>query len=320
MVAGPLVVPAPAPPDIDVLAATFGLDATGAEVVRSATRHVVVFPASRVRTFAVPGGTTGPRQEAAVAVLLADAGVPAARRLAGPAPIDGWLVTAWREVPGADPDLVADPATLAGLAARLHGTTGSLDPRGLVECDPLGAGLAQLEVAIPAGHTTDDELSILRRATTRLEPVWAAAAETARALAAAAGRGDPVDDADRAVDGGAVLHGDLHAGNVVIGRDGPVLVDLELAGWGPRAYDAAPTVAFVRWYGRPAADLDAFDGAYGAPLTARAREHRLDEVWALWSTCWCVANRHRSAAMEDEARLRLVTVDTGEAPRPWTLR
>src|SRR5699024_11069277 len=152
-------------------------------------------------------------------------------RLAGPAPIDGWSVTAWREIPGVDPEGAAvDAATLGALAARLHRATGGLDPRGVVECDPLGAALAQPGGAIPVGRTSDHELGILRRAATRLEGVWQEA----------------VDDAHR--HGGAVLHGDLHGGNVVIGRDGPVLVDLELAGWGPPAYDAAPTLAFVRWY------------------------------------------------------------------------
>lgn len=293
----PVEAPSATPPAIEALAAVFGLDPAGAEVVRAATRNVVRFPASRVRTFAVPGGTTGPRQEAAVAALLADAGVPATRLLAGPAPIDGWAVSAWREVPGVDPEAPeADPATVAGLARRLHTATGSLDPRGLVECDPLGAALAQVELAIAVGQTSDDELAVLRRAATRLESVWAEAA------------GD-----------GAVVHGDLHAGNVVVGEQGPVMVDLELAGWGPRAYDAAPTVAFVRWYDRPPSDLSAFDEAYGSPLTAAAEQSGLEEVWALWSTGWCVANRHRSPELEAEAVNRIATVATGEAPRPWVL-
>jgi aminoglycoside phosphotransferase (APT) family kinase protein len=279
-------------PAIDVLAATFGLDATGAEVVRAATRHVVRFPASQVRTFAT---THQDREEAAIAALLADAGVPAARLLAGPAPIDGWWVTAWREIPGVQ-EQTADPATLGAVAARLHRATGGIDPRGVIACDPIGAGLAQLEIAIAVGRTGDDELAILRRAATRLEPVWEAACAS----------------------DSAVVHGDLHAGNVVIGSRGPVLVDLELAGWGPVAYDAAPTVAFVRWYDRPDTDAAAFDEAYGAPITADA--HDLAEVWALWSTCWCVANRHRSPELEAEARTRIATVATGEAPAPWQLR
>lgn len=284
------------PPAVAALAATFGLDPDGAEVVRAATRHVVRFPADRVRTFAVPEGSVGVRQEVAIATLLAEAGVPATRLLAGPAPIDGWWVTAWREIPVLQQTVGAD--VLGALAARLHHATGALDPRGVVACDPIGAALAQLEVAIPVGHTGDDDLAVLRRAATRLEQVWL----------------------DAGAEDGAVLHGDLHAGNVVIGDRGPVLVDLELAGWGPRPYDAAPTVAFVRWYGSPAADAAAFDEAYGAPLTAAARDRGLEEVWALWSTCWCVANRHRSAELEQEARIRIATVETGEAPEPWRLR
>ncbi len=296
--------PSAAPPGIDAVAAAFGLDVAGAEVVRAATRHVVRFPASGVRTFAVRGGLSGPRQEAAIAALLADAGVPAARLRAGPTMVDGWAVSAWAEVPGVDPDAPpADPATLGDLARRLHTATGPLDPRGLVPCDPIGAALAQLELAIAVGHTTDDELRTLERAASRLEVVWQ----------------DAVDEARAGEDLGAILHGDLHAGNVVTGRDGPVLVDLELAGWGPRAYDAAPVVAFGRWHGRPATETAAFDEAYGSPLTAAARARGLEDVWALWSTCWCIANRHRSAELEDEALNRLATVATGEAPRPWTL-
>ena len=272
---------------------------------------------AKVRTFAQAGGMTGARQEVAVAQLLADAGVPATRCLAGPAPIGGWTVTAWREIPGVEPDApAADPAAIGGLATRLHGRTGALDPRGLVPCDPIGAGLAQLEVALRHGRTSDDDLCVLRRAATRLEAVWQAAVDDARTASRAEAEGAEVPVADL----GAVVHGDLHAGNVVIGRDGPVLVDLELAGWGPRAYDAAPTMAFVRWYDRPASDAAAFDEAYGASLTPAAAARGLDEVWALWSTCWSVANRHRSDEAEDEARVRIATVGSGDAPRPWRLR
>lgn len=306
------------PPSIPALAEAFGLDATDAAEVRAATRHVVRFPVAAVRTFAVRGRPTAPRQEAAVAALLADAGVPAARRVAGPTEVDGWTVTAWREIPDVDAD--AQPvgaAIVGGLARRLHAATGGLDRRGLVVCDPLGAALAQLEVAVDVGRTSDAELTVLRRAATRLEGVWDAAVDEAEA-AVGGGEVSSVDLAD--VRAGAVLHGDLHGANVVVGRDGPVLVDLELAGWGPRAYDAAPTVAGDRLYDRDEPGAQGFDAAYGAGLTGAAASRGLDEVWTIWSACWSVANRHRGADAEEEALVRIETIASGEAPRPWTLR
>lgn len=306
--AGPALRPEPGgPPAIDVLAATFGLDTTGAEVVRSATRHVVRFPASGIRTFAVRDAGHGPRDEVTTAALLADAGVPAARHRAGPAVVDGWSVTAWQEVPDVDPTAAVGPEVLGRLAARLHGATGGLDPRGLVACDPVGAALGQVEAAVRAGATPEGDLDVLRAAATRLDASWQDAVAAAR------------EQPDDPVAGAAVVHGDLHPGNVVVGRDGPVLVDLELAGWGPRALDAAPTVVLVRWYGHDRSDLAAFDAAYGAPLCAAAVEHGLDDVWALWATAWSVANRHRSPEAEEEAATRVAALTTGSAPRPWRL-
>ncbi len=298
---------ASAPPTIPALATRFGLDPDGAEEIRAASRHVVRFPASRVLTVASVGDEAGPRREAAVAALLAEAGVPATRCLAGAVDLDGWMVTAWREVVPSDAEAKADAATLGGLAAEFHRATEGLDPRGVVACDPVGAAREQLAGAVDVGATSEEEIGVLRRHAARLEDVWQAA------LSAAAANGDDLRT-------GAVVHGDLHVDNVVVGRDGPIAIDLELAGWGPRAYDAAPTVAFVRWYGRPASDLAAFDDTYGAPLTGMARELGLDEVWGLWSAAWAVANRHRSPEAEDEAAVRLSTLATGDLPRPWRLR
>ena len=299
-------------PALTDLAAPFGLDPAEAEPVRAASRHVLRFPTARVLLVASPGLGSGPRDEAAVASLLAEAGVPAARVRSGPAAIQGWSVTAWTEVQTAEPPVAPDAGTLGGLARRLHDATGSLDPRGLIGCDPVGAALAQLEEASVVGATTEAELGVLQREATRLELVWQAAVDEARRSAAG--------DADDQVRGGAMVHGDLHVDNVLVGERGPVLLDLELSGWGPRAYDAAPTVTFTRWFDRPASDLAAFDSAYGAPLTTGASEQGLDEVWRLWSACWAVANRHRSDAAADEAEVRVATVATGEAPRPWRLR
>lgn len=343
---------APPPPSIGALVATFGLDGTGAEVVRTASRHVVRFPASRVRTFAVPAGTSGPRDEAAIATLLAGAGVPAARRLAGPVEVGGWSVSAWREITGVDPDdALVEAGTVGVMAARLHDTTAGLGPKntapsllletstpapgpgpalGPFDLDlplahPIVDALDQIDQAVKARATGREDQQVLHTEAERLVPFWAAAAAEAHRSPETNGgpgaeaRGDGEGGEGR-LTGGALIHGDLHPGNIVVGTAGPILVDLELAGWGPRAYDAAPTVALVRWYGQPEADIASFDRAYGAPLCERAARLHLDEVWALWATAWAVANRHRSPEAEAEAALRLATLAGDPPARPWRLR
>lgn len=250
-------------------------------------------------TLAVPA--TGNDQvvagEAAAARVLAETGVPAARLTAGPAEIAGWWVTAWADLDLAEATPVA-ATDIGALAAALHRATAGPDRArwpGLVATDPLAAVHVQITTA--AAHVRSDDRAWVSDAARRLRPVW---------RAAAAGPG-------------AVIHGDLHAANVVRAPGGPTLVDLELTGWGPVAYDAAPTVAAVRHYGRPESDLDDFDRAYGAPLARTEVAAELAAVWALWSTAWAVANAHRSARLAEEAAVRLETLRTGVLPRPWLL-
>lgn len=261
---------------------------------------MVRFPASGVLVFAVPndGRGSGVAAEAAAARVLADTGVPAARVVAGPTRIDGWWATAWTDLrPTSDgPVGASEVGRLAGL---LHGATSGFGvERGpdLLRCDPLDAALAQLAAA--RDRFAADDLDWLVGRAERLRPRWE---EGVRASSH------------------AVIHGDLHAANVVRTATGPVLVDLELAGWGPVAYDAAPTVASVRHYGCPEADLDAFDAAYGGTLARRGTAADLADVWSLWSTAWAVANAHRSAALLDEASVRVTTLRTGHRPRDWRL-
>ena len=126
---------------------------------------------------------------------------------------------------------------------------------------------------------------------------------------------DPADDPL----GAAVVHGDLHRANVVPGRRGPVLADLELAGWGSASADVAPQVVAVRRYGADPAALEEFLDAYGADPRGWHGLDVLVEAYELWVTAWAVANRQASVRAEREAEVRLTRWRTGSSPT-WSLR
>jgi hypothetical protein len=306
------------------LARDRGLDTTGLGVLRQGTSVLVGLPGpavlARVDRAELAGRAS---RQVAVARVLEDLGVPAVRALddtvaglaaadrptlggkdGGGAP-DGTegVVTFWRweaVAPGAP-----GPAQVGALAGVLHRTTrGRRELAALPPVDPLGAIEAQV-----AGCAGDRDAEVVVDLARRLAPVWAAACAAE----------DPV-----------VVHGDLHADNVLLTDRGPVLADLELAGVGPPAYDVAPQVVAVRRYGRPGGDLDAFRVAYGAGVPTAERVDALVAVYELWVTAWAVANRRLDAAHEREAVLRMARwsgeLDRGAsgasapADAPWTLR
>ena len=141
-------------------------------------------------------------------------------------------------------------------------------------------------------------MALLRQVTATLAEAWP----------------DPADDPL----GAALVHGDLHRANVVPGRAGPVLADLELAGWGPASVDVAPHLVAVRRYGSDPAHLDRFLGGYGADPRGWPGLEIVVQAYELWVTAWAVANRTASDAWEREAGVRLERWRTGGSP-PWSL-
>ena len=118
--------------------------------------------------------------------------------------------------------------------------------------------------------------------------------------------------------GRAVVHADLHRGNVVWSSAGPLLTDLELAGSGPPSYDAVPTVVATRRYGAPPVDLVEFLRGFGPDPTAWEGFEHLVAVYELWVTAWAVGNGHRDPAWAAEARRRVATLRDG-ADHTWSL-
>ena len=221
------------------------------------------------------GDTTSARRQVAVGRYLAECGVPAVVPLDDidqPVVTDAGAVTLWRLehlVPGE-----VDPATLGTLARHLHGATTNAGAD-LPTLDPLGAVRRQLATA---------GVSILDDVVADLATRWSGFATATPT---------------------ALVHGDLHPGNVLMTRRGPVLADLELAGVGPVAYDLVPAVVAVQRYGEPARSLAEYGRAYGQPVAPAARHGVLRDTYEMWLTAWALANRHLDARHDLEARRRL---------------
>ena len=119
--------------------------------------------------------------------------------------------------------------------------------------------------------------------------------------------------------GAAIVHGDLHAENVLVTAGGPVLVDLELAGIGPPSYDAAPMAIAVQRYGADPSSLDAFLRSWPADPRQWVGFEVCCRVYEAWVTAWAVSQREGSPAARDEAEVRMAAL-RGEPSRAWTLR
>ena len=268
----------------------FGLELRDGEVIRH-TGSVLVRGRSEgvlVRLDPTDAGPAAHRQ-VAVATMLAHLGVPAARiaaALSGPAPrlVDGWWVTVWELLDVLDVQVPA--ADLGRLARRLHRASAGLDASEvttLPKLDPFAGIDAQLATSID-----DPDATLLAGVRAELRSEWDALSP------------DPLGD--------ALVHGDLHGDNVVATASGPTLVDFELSGWGGATYDLAARVVVHRRYGGSAAELESFVATYGPPAETAVGWPGLEvltRTFALWTTSWAVANRHRSPRHATEADLRV---------------
>jgi aminoglycoside phosphotransferase (APT) family kinase protein len=233
-------------------------------------------------------------REVEVANALGEAEVPvvATRGVRQPWVIDGWVVTGWQWV---EANGEATPADLGGLARQLRERTVDTYVYDVARFDPLTAARNAV-AALPIG---DEQGDFVRRRAQELSADWARIADR-----------DPA--------GTGVVHGDLHGDNVLIGPDGPVLTDLELAGAGPASYDTAPAVVAVERYGADPATLDAFLDAQGLDPRAWAGFATCRAVYELWVTAWAVGVRDRSPELAEEAATR-VSCLRDQACVPWHL-
>lgn len=234
------------------------------------------------------------RREVRVANLLHALDVPVTALVEPddqPWAVNGQVITAWIWVEQAAPSDAFD----LGLLARTLRERTVVAPGAAPLFDPLDA-----IVRAVAGLPLDDPDAGFIRARAR---------ELAGPFAAAEAD-DPL--------GRAVVHGDLHRGNVVDGPGGPLLTDLELAGEGGASYDAAPSVVAVDRYGADHADLDRFIAGFAADPRTWPGFDTYRSVYELWVTAWAVGVRHRDPAWAAEATRRVETLRDGTA-HTWRL-
>ncbi|MFC8853633.1 phosphotransferase enzyme family protein [Streptomyces sp. NPDC057144] len=178
------------------------------------------------------------RRELAVALWLAEAGVPAVRA-AEPAAliVDGHPVTVWHRLP--DPVRPTEPRDVAALLRLVHElplpSSFELPPREL-----LGGVERWLRLA---GDVIDPaDAAYLRE---RRDGFASAAAALTPHLTP------------------GPIHGDALPRNVHVGPDGPVLIDLETFSADLREHDLVVMALSRDRYGLPAEDHDAFTATYG---------------------------------------------------------
>ena len=267
-------------------------DGPGPVVVRDGSALLVRQGDVLLRVRHHDGGAVAAREvEVARALIAAEVPATALVDVEQPITVEGCVVTAWRWAEGGVPPTVDDLGRLAGVLrerTRVH-------HGGLAAFDPLDAVVGAV-AHLPLG---DPDVAFVHHRVGELATAWQAFA--------------PADPA-----GTAVVHGDLHAGNVVPSPQGPLLTDFELSGVGPPSYDAAPAAAAVRRYGAPTDDLDRFLAAAGLDPMGWDGWPVCVDVYELWVTAWAVGVRDRDAAWADEAATRVATLRDGAGPT-WRL-
>ncbi len=112
------------------------------------------------------------------------------------------------------------------------------------------------------------------------------------------------------------VHGDAHRGNVLLTRDGPVLLDLDEVCVAPREWDLAPTLVTRRRFGMSQEDWHGFSMAYGYDLAQSPAAVPLVRLRELAMTTWLLQQHGGTGEIDAELERRIGSLE--EDGHSWT--
>lgn len=273
--------------------AVLGLDPRGARLLRFTNNAVYALADSPVvvRILASAGLRHRVPKVVRVARHFQRWRVPAIRLLDGidqPVEVDDYLVTVWWKVPATGE--AASAAQLARLLREVHALPA---PAGVERWNPLADVRAR--VADAEELDTDDRRFLLRRC-----------AEVEAAL------GELDFPLPR-----ALVHGDAHPGNVIVGPDGPVLCDFDSSCVGPPEWDLTPLAVGRERFGDAAGRYGELAEAYDFDVTAWAGYPVLRAARELKLTTSVLPILRSEPGVRDELSRRLADLRADRVGTRW---
>lgn len=115
-----------------------------------------------------------------------------------------------------------------------------------------------------------------------------------------------------------VCHGDVHPGNVLVGDDGPVLLDWDLLCCAPAGWDHGPLLTWHERWGGDASIYERYAIGYGRSFADDPAATALAELRLVAATLMRVIASIDDPAARPEADLRLRYWRHDPAAPPWT--
>lgn len=191
---------------------------------------------------------------------------------------DGITVTAWNRINGGTPS-IADWPQVGAMIQRLH----SIDPWSIDHPLPFCGDFPWWNFNGLLAETAliDAEAGSALRLAVASHAWWYHSARNGALV---------------------VCHGDVHPGNVMVDRYGPILIDWDLLCLGPTSWDHAPLMTWTRRWGGDEGIYESFAAGYGSSL----RNDPLAEA---------IAELRLVAATLMRLRAARIQPDNGEAQR-----